>query len=133
MVVMLICTGSRVRRENVTELPKMLKANCKVPLILVGVIIVVCLVGSVISAPIFHAKSYYNLLDVQNGDFAQDVAEISYSEIPMLDKDSSVQLGRRALGSLGTDSNLVSQFEISDSEYSQINYQGCLLYTSRCV
>ena len=41
MVVMLICTGSRVRRGNVTELPKMLKANCKVPLILVGVIVVV--------------------------------------------------------------------------------------------
>lgn len=124
MVVMLICTGSRLRRGNVTELPKALKANCKVPLLLIGAIVVVCIIGSIISAPIFHAKGYYNLLDVQEGDFAQDVAEISYSEIPMLDKDSSVQLGRRALGSLGSDSNLVSQFEISDSEYSQINYQG---------
>ena len=94
------------------------------PLLLIGVIVVICIIGSIISAPIFHAKGYYNLLDVQEGDFAQDVAEISYSEIPMLDKDSSVQLGRRALGSLGSDSNLVSQFEISDSEYSQINYQG---------
>lgn len=120
----LIAAGRRVDRNNVSELPKLLKANCKVPLILLAVILVVCLVGSLISAVPFHAKGYYNLLDVQTGDFAEDVAEISYSEIPMLDKDSSVQLGRRALGSISSDSSLVSQFEVSDSEYSQINYQG---------
>ena len=120
----LITMGVRVRGRNVAELPKLLKANCKVPLILAAAILAVLLVGSLISAPIFHAKGYYNLLDVQEGNFADDVAEISYNEIPMLDKDSSVQLGRRALGALGSDSNLVSQFEISDEEYSQINYQG---------
>ena len=124
MASSLITMGVRVQRGDVTEVPRALKANCKVPLILAGAILAVCLVGSLISAPIFHAKGYYNLLDVQDGDFTQDVAEISYSEIPMLDRDSSVQLGRRALGALGSDSNLVSQFEISDEEYSQINYQG---------
>ncbi|MCD8105386.1 MAG: CvpA family protein [Lachnospiraceae bacterium] len=76
------------------------------------------------SSEIFHAKSYYNLLDVQTGDFTEEVAEISYDKIPMLDKDSSVQLGSRALGALSTtDASLVSQFEVSDEEYSQINYQ----------
>ena len=122
-VCSLITTGARVDRSNMTELPRMLKANCKLPLILAGLILAVCLVGSIISAPIFHATAYYNLLDVQTGDFAADVAEISYDKIPMLDKDSSVQLGRRALGSISSNSNLVSQFEVSDYEYSQINYQ----------
>ena len=101
--------------------------------------------GTVISAVIFHPKAYYNLLDVQTGDFAQDVAEISYDKIPMLDADSARQLGKRAMGSISQNSNLVSQFEVSDN-YTQINYKGnpvrvspleygniCLLYTSRCV
>lgn len=122
-VCSLIATGARVDKSNMTELPGMLKAKCKVPLVLVGLILAVCLIGAAISAPIFHAEAYYNLLNVQNGDFAEDVAEISYDKIPMLDKDSSIQLGRRALGSISADSNLVSQFEVSDDEYSQINYQ----------
>ncbi len=124
MACSLITTGVRVQRGDVSELPRALKSSCKVPLMLTGAILAVCLVGGLISAPIFNAQGYYNLLDVQDGNFAEDVAEISYSEIPMLDKDSSVQLGRRALGALGSDSSLVSQFEISDEEYSQINYQG---------
>ena len=120
----LIATGAKIGQNNLHELPGMLKANCKVPLILFGVILAVCIIGSAVSAPIFNAGAYYGLLDVQSGDFATDVAEISYDKIPMLDKDSSVQLGRRALGSISADSNLVSQFEVSDTEYSQINYQG---------
>lgn len=124
MVCSLIAAGSRINRSNVTELPGLLKSKCRIPLVLLALLIVVCLIGALISAPIFHAKGYYDLLDVQTGDFAEDVAEISYSEIPMLDKDSSVQLGKRALGNISANSNLVSQFEISDGEYSQINYQG---------
>lgn len=124
MVCSLVAAGSRISRSNVTELPQLLKSKCKIPLVLLAVLIAICLIGALISAPMFHAKGYYNLLDVQTGDFAEDVAEISYSEIPMLDKDSSVQLGKRALGNISANSNLVSQFEISDEEYSQINYQG---------
>lgn len=120
----LIATGARVSRDNIQDLPKMLKANCKIPVILVLLIFAVCIVGNVISAPIFRAQDYYDLLDVETGDFASEVAEISYDKIPMLDKDSSIQLGSRALGSISTSSNLVSQFEVSDGEYSQINYQG---------
>ena len=123
-VCSLIGSGARVGRENVTELPRALARCCKVPLILVGIVAAVCVVGSLTGAAIFRSGAYYDLLDVQTGDFTQDVAEISYSEIPMLDKDSSIQLGRRALGSISADSNLVSQFEVSDGEYSQINYQG---------
>ncbi len=123
-VANLLLSGTRFGQNNVSTLPKQLWSTCKVPLILFAIIIVVGIVGSLVSATIFHAKAYYNLLDVETGDFAEDVAEISYDKIPMLDKDSSVQLGSRALGSISTSSsNLVSQFEVSDDEYSQINYQ----------
>ncbi len=123
-VCTLIGAGVRAGRENIVELPRALAHSCKVPLLLAGVILAVCVMGTLIGAAIFRSGAYYDLLDVQSGDFTEDVAEISYSEIPMLDKDSSIQLGRRALGSIGADSNLVSQFEVSDSEYSQINYKG---------
>ena len=123
-VCTLIGAGVRAGRENIVELPRALAHSCKVPILLAGVILVVCVMGTLIGAAIFRSGAYYDLLDVQSGDFTEDVAEISYSEIPMLDKDSSIQLGRRALGSIGADSNLVSQFEVSDSEYSQINYKG---------
>ena len=103
--------------------PRASKSGWKrIPALLLGLIVAVVVIGIVISLPIFHAKSYYSLLDVQNGDFATDVSEVSYKKIPMLDRDSAVQLGRRALGEISTNSNLVSQFEVSD-EYAQINYQ----------
>ena len=124
MMLSLLSLGVRIGRDNARDLPRMLKSTCKIPLILAVVVLAVCAIGAIISATPFHAKGYYDLLDVQTGDFAADVAEISDNEIPMLDKDSSIQLGRRALGSISADSNLVSQFEVADAEYSQINYQG---------
>ncbi len=95
-----------------------------VPVAILAIAVLAMFFGNISSMKIFHAKSYYNLLDVQTGDFAEDVAEISYDKIPMLDSDSSVQLGNRALGSISNaNSSWVSQFEVSSTEYSQINYQ----------
>ncbi len=120
-VTSLVTSGSQI--EDARDIGRVLKAKCKVPVILLIAIVVLTIAGALFSAPIFHSKAYYGLLDVQDGDFAEDVAEISYNKIPMLDKDSSIQLGRRALGSISENSNLVSQFEVADHEYSQINVQ----------
>ena len=72
----------------------------RIPMVIIGLCLLVCVAGSVISAVPFHAKAYRDLLQVETGDFAQDVAEISYNKIPMLDADSAKQLGRRAMGSI---------------------------------
>lgn len=98
-----------------TALPQKIAAGIAALLLAVGIL------GTVASLSIFHATEYYNLMDVETGDFAEDVAQISYNEIPMLDENSAIQLGRRALGNISSNSNLVSQFEVSD-EYTQINY-----------
>ncbi|MCD7832868.1 MAG: CvpA family protein [Lachnospiraceae bacterium] len=122
--VTLATSGLRVTRREIFLEPGVFWTRCKVPFLLALVLFVAAAGALLYSSEIFHAASYYNLLDVQTGDFTEEVAEISYDRIPMLDKDSSVQLGSRALGSLSsTDSSLVSQFEVSDAEYSQINYQ----------
>lgn len=125
IVCTLIGTGVRIsRRDSPAKLFVLMKKRCRIPFWLTAAVVAFCLAAALVGSAVFRADSYYHLLEVQNGDFAADVAEISYHEIPMLDKDSSIQLGRRALGSIGADSNLVSQFEVADSEYSQINYQG---------
>ncbi|MDE6880244.1 MAG: CvpA family protein [Oscillospiraceae bacterium] len=99
---------------------KFLKKQCLIPLILAMLSLVLCVVGSLVGSVIFRAKSYAQLLPIEAGDFAAEVDEISYDQIPMLDKDSAERLGDRKLGEL---SDMVSQFEVVD-DYTQINYKG---------
>lgn len=96
------------------------KKQCKIPALVLAAALVVALVGSILSAVIFRADDYSALLPIQPGDFSSEVTEISYDQIPMLDKDSAERLGDRKLGEL---SDMVSQFEVVD-DYTQINYQG---------
>lgn len=97
-----------------------IKKNCAVPVIICAGLLVLLAVGYLISAPIFRAGAYRDLLTVETGDFATEVEQISFDQIPMLDEDSAERLGDRKMGEL---SDLVSQFEVSDA-YTQINYQG---------
>ena len=76
--------------------------------------------GEFLSSPIINAKKYQKLVTPEERDFAEDIKEISYDQIPLLDKESAELLGNRKMGSMV---DMVSQFEVS-SLYSQINYQG---------
>lgn len=96
------------------------KKRSKVPIIIVGVLLVVAIVGWVIGVQLFRAKSYSNLLNVQDGNFAEDVAEIDFSSVPVLDASSANRIAERTLGDL---SDYVSQFVVS-SNSAQINYKG---------
>lgn len=97
-----------------------LKKQCTVPLIVAAALAATALVGAVLGWQLFRAKDYRDLLTVQDGDFAAEVEEISYDQIPMLDAESAMKLGNRKLGELA---DMVSQFEVAD-DYTQINYQG---------
>lgn len=77
------------------------------------------LIGSLLSSPIVNAKKYQQLLSVEEGEFTKDIEELSFDQIPLLDRDSALLLGNRKMGSM---SDMVSQFEVDDI-YSQINYQ----------
>ncbi len=56
---------------------------------------------------------------MKNGEFTKDIEELSFDQIPLLDKDSAELLSDRKMGSMV---DMVSQFEV-DELYSQINYQ----------
>lgn len=82
---------------------------------------VVGVLGAVASLSIFpgNAAKYANVLQTVEETFADDIKEVDYSEIPVIDRSSAVLLGNREMGSIP---EYVSQFEISPL-YSQINYQ----------
>ena len=80
---------------------------------------IVYLIGAVLSSPIVNAKKYQQLMTVEEGEFAEDVEELSFDKIPLLDRDTAAILGDRKMGSMV---DMVSQFE-ADDIYSQINYQ----------
>ena len=80
---------------------------------------IVYLAGTLLSSPVINAKKYQQLMTVEEGDFAEDIEELSFDKIPLLDKDSAEILGDRKMGSMV---DMVSQFE-ADDIYSQINYQ----------
>lgn len=89
--------------------------------ILVGcllVVVAVYLIGSILSSPIVNAKKYQKLLTVKDGEFTKDIEELSYDQIPLLDRASATILGNRKMGSM---IDMASQFEVDDI-YSQINF-----------
>ena len=97
-----------------------LKKQCKIPLVVLAALALTFIVGSVSSWVVIRAGSYRELLTVDQGDFAAEVDEISYDQIPMLDRASAIKLGDRKLGELA---DMVSQFEVA-GDYTQINYRG---------
>lgn len=98
-----------------------LKENKGVRVIITLIIVlgVIYLAGSLLSSPIVNAKKYQKLMKVEEGEFTEDVEELSFDKIPLLDRDTAVILGDRKMGSMV---DMVSQFEVDDI-YTQINYK----------
>lgn len=82
-------------------------------------VLAVFAIGAALSTTFLNAKKYQQLMTVNERQFLEDIEEISYEEIPLLDKDSAEILGNRKMGSMV---DMVSQYEVSD-RYTQINYK----------
>lgn len=95
------------------------KIVSKILFVLAGVLVIILLAGSILSSPIVNAKKFQKLLPISDSDFQKDIKQISYDEIPILDKATAINLGSRKMGSM---IEMVSQFEVSDL-YTQINYK----------
>lgn len=108
-----------VKKKNLSRYELKESKGLKVILSVVGLIVIVYLAGALLSSPIVNAKKYQQLMSVETGEFTTDIEELSFDQIPLLDKDSAELLGDRKMGSMV---DMVSQFEV-DELYSQINYQ----------
>ena len=71
----------------------------KIGFLIAAVLLVIYGAGSVLSSPIVNAAKYHGLLTVQEGTFTEDIAEVNYNEIPLLDKNSAMLLGNRKMRS----------------------------------
>ena len=119
-ITAVITSGIYRQAENGKTFWKLLKGSCIVPLIVIGAVFVIYVVGGLLSSVVIRSGAYAKLITVETGDFTQDIEEISFDQIPKLDRDSAEKLGDRKLGELA---DMVSQFEVADN-YTQINYKG---------
>lgn len=119
-ITAVITSGIYRQAENGKTFWKLLKGSCIVPLIVIGAVFVIYVVGGLLSSVVIRSGAYAKLITVETGDFTHDIEEISFDQIPMLDRDSAEKLGDRKLGELA---DMVSQFEVADN-YTQINYKG---------
>lgn len=89
----------------------------KIGFAITGILIFILVIGTFLSSPIINAKKYQQLMTVEERNFSEDISQVDYNTIPILDKDSAALLGDRKMGSMV---DMVSQFEVSN-DYSQIN------------
>ncbi len=88
------------------------------------VILILILVINVVLSPLFNSKSYAERITIEeNGNFIEDVKQVDFTALPLLDKDSSSKLGDRVMGQMP---EMVSQFYVSDY-YTQINYNNQII------
>lgn len=105
------------------------KRQSIVPIIIGLVIVAVMLVGMLVSSVVFRAKDYAQIIDVQEGNFTQDIEQTDFSNVPVIDMASVSVLGDRQMGTLNEE-GLVSQFNVYKEGYNQINYQGRPVYVT---
>ncbi|HJA28146.1 MAG TPA: Tat pathway signal sequence [Candidatus Olsenella pullicola] len=117
-IALLAILGLAVAAARSIERAPLLKKLMVLP----GAVVAAFLVGLLLSQPFVpgNAERYASVLTTTDGDFATDIQQVDYADVPVIDRDSAILLGNRAMGSIP---EYVSQFEIADT-YSQINYHG---------
>ena len=132
MSLLVLCIVFRIGRKIIGQAKKLKHQNYQISInlksdkmalalgIILIMVFVVFLVGSVLSSPIINAKKYQKLLTIEEREFTEDIKEVDYNTIPLLDKASATLLGDRKMGSMV---DMVSQFEVG-YDYTQINYNG---------
>ena len=70
---------------------------------------------SLFATPLFQAKNYADLIQVETKEFNTDFPNTDINKLALLDKDSAKKIGNSLMGTIDKE----SQFEISD-EYRQI-------------
>ncbi|MCM1365509.1 MAG: CvpA family protein [Faecalibacterium sp.] len=98
------------------------KKRSIIPGIFIGVLVVIVVIGMIISSVVFRAKSYRNIITVdESKTFSSDIEQADFQSVPVLDNAAAAVLATRTLGDLAS-INKVSQFEVA-TDFTQINYK----------
>lgn len=104
------------------EYTEYVKKRSIVSIVIIAILVAIVGVGMAFSTVVFRAKTYSNIIDVnENTSFANDIEEADFSAVPVLDDAAAGVLANRTLGDLAS-INAISQFEVSN-QMTQINYK----------
>lgn len=127
IVILIVLAAVKTGKKSIRlSMEKGLESDFKITktmkglFVVLGLVFVVYLVGNILSLPFINAAKYQQLMAIEERNFTDDIKEVDYNTIPLLDKDSAALLGDRKMGSMV---DMVSQFEVSN-DYSQINVAG---------
>ena len=105
------------------------KKRATVPIIIAAVIALVVVVGYVISAPLFRAKTYSQIIEVNDDESNDTVNKITnitnisdFNKIALIDETAAEKLADKTLGALAA-YKLESQFDVLNLYSTQINYK----------
>ena len=107
--------------SNLKPFPNIVKISRKGRIIGISLVSLIGLLVFInfILSPLFISKQYSKRISVrEEGVFTDEVEQVNFDAIPLLDKNSSRKLGDRVMGQMP---ELVSQFTVSNL-YTQINY-----------
>ncbi len=99
------------------------KRRSIVSVVVIAILVAIVGVGTAISSVILRAKSYSQIITVdESKDFSEEIEEADFKSVPVLDNAAASVLANRTLGDLAA-INKVSQFEVAPT-LTQINYKG---------
>lgn len=81
-------------------------------------IVALMIIFSFFSSKLINAKAYSKILQVEEGEISDLPSVSNTSAIALMDTDSAKKLGDREIGTL---SSVVSQYDIEDDSYTQLN------------
>jgi len=93
------------------------------PFIAPFIIIIIIFIVNLINNPFFMSGKYAKRINVLDASFIDEISEVDFNTLAIVDRDSTMKLGDRVMGSMG---EMVSQFDVS-SMYTQINVNGEIL------
>lgn len=80
---------------------KTIKKKTTIPFILILVIAVSIVIINLILSPVFMSKKYATRINInEDGVFTEDVKQVDFNALPLLDRDSSMKLGDRVMGQM---------------------------------
>ena len=89
-----------------------LSSGYKILLSIIPIGIVLILIINFILSPIFNSGAYASRIIInQNANFQEEIKPVDFSQVPLLDKDSTQKIGDRVMGEM---TDLVSQFKVSN-------------------
>src|SRR5699024_2235196 len=75
-----------------------------ITLVFAGIVLLAIIIGVITSAQLFHASRYQSLIEIEEGNFTEEIASNNIDEIAVVDVATAERLGDRTLANLSNPS-----------------------------